>query len=78
MHDKAILYYHQALRGYEAVLGRNHLTTLAVANDLGVVYYSKGDLSMCSRLYQRVLLGREKVRRWSDEQGAVILIRRRL
>ena len=42
------------------MLGRNHLTTLSVANDLGVVYYSKGDLSMCSRLYQRVLLGREK------------------
>jgi tetratricopeptide (TPR) repeat protein len=47
--------------GKEKALGPNHLSTLSIVNNLGVLYFNQGKLVEAGEMYQRALAGTEKV-----------------
>ncbi|RHZ58905.1 hypothetical protein CDV55_105072 [Aspergillus turcosus] len=50
-----------ALRGKEATLGLDHLSTMETVNQLGNVYADQGRLKEAETMYQRALAGRQKL-----------------
>jgi len=57
----ALVWYQQALDSYEKALGKDHLDTLGIVNDMATAFRKQGDYNKALAWYQRALDGREKV-----------------
>ena len=47
-HDKALEWYGRALEGYEAILGKEHPSTLNAVNNMAIVYQKQGECNKAS------------------------------
>ncbi|KAG7415776.1 Nephrocystin-3 [Fusarium oxysporum f. sp. rapae] len=52
--------YKRALEGYEKALGQDHISTLNIINNLGVLYRDQGKLLEAEAMYKRAIEGYEK------------------
>ena len=59
--DDARRLYQRAMAGYERAVGKDHLSTLGVANNLGALELTEGNVADAQTLYERALAGREKM-----------------
>ncbi|CAI7656209.1 unnamed protein product [Penicillium glandicola] len=62
--------YERALEGYEKAWGREHTSTLATANNLGILYADQGRLQEAEAMYERALEGYEKA--WGREHTSTL------
>jgi tetratricopeptide (TPR) repeat protein len=51
--------YERALRGYKTALGAEHISTLDIVNNLGILYWKQGKLALAEQIYKQALRGYE-------------------
>ena len=61
--------YVRALAGNEKALGPDHTSTLATVNNLRLLYKDQGKLAEAERMYQRALVGYEKLLRLESSRA---------
>jgi tetratricopeptide (TPR) repeat protein len=68
--DEAEKMYQRALLGFEKAWGPEHTSTLAIVNNLAVLYGKLGRLDEAEKMYQRALQGYEKA--WGPEHTTTL------
>lgn len=52
--------YMQLLQGYEKAYSAEHISTLSIVNNIGIVYAEQGKIAWAEKMYMRALRGKEK------------------
>lgn len=68
--------YQRALAGKEKALGSDHMSTLNTVNNHGILYSDREKLKEAEEIYQRALIGYEKI--LDPDQSRMQRLRERL